>query len=122
MQTDEDCHTVLGRLENAVTAARDQAAPDECYIGETVKAGQLADGVDEEHAAGEALALPIGALEKVQRGLPKLICYMLEALRVTRGEKHYRGRMLSEDSFEGVHKERLFTLDGASTYQHRTGS
>src|SRR5579872_879673 len=122
MQTDEDCHTVLGWLENAVTAARDQTASDERYIGETVKAGQFADGVDEEHAAGQALALPIGALEEVHRGLSKLICYLLEALRVTRGEKHYRGRMLSEDSFEGVHKERLFTLDGASADQDRTGS
>ena len=47
----------------------------------------------------------------------KLICNLLKALGVARGEQHHGGGMAGEHGFERTKKKRLFAIDGASANQ-----
>ena len=84
MRADEDRNAILRGFKDAMAATRNETAANERDVGEAVKTGEFADGVDEEDAACKRFAVPGGAFSKGQARLLKVICDLLKALGVAR--------------------------------------
>src|SRR6185437_16898588 len=90
--------------------------------GQGVERSQLANAVQQEDATGNgARGLPLGAPPEADTEVGNHGSYVLEALRVPRGEDHYGSWMSGQHGFEGAQEQRFFAFHGAAGHNDGRG-
>src|SRR5579864_28088 len=95
------------RLDDVMSATRDEATADKCYVGKRVQGCELADRVHQKHSSNKRIAAPQRTSPEPDSKPIKQRRHLAEPLGMTRRQNHKGARMASQNIFEGLQKDRF---------------
>src|SRR5439155_3407817 len=117
--SDNSCHSVLRRFNNAMAAAGHKASAHEGKIGQGVETGKLADRVHKQNASIQRPAGPEGSAREFYVQLLQKSGDLIKAFWAPGSQQHNSCSMRGENIFESSQKQQLFAINRAPADQHR---
>ena len=119
MIADHYRNPVASWFDDVMSATRHQASTYERDISEPIQRCKLADGIEQEHAAGDRLLVPQRAPPETNSESLQQCDNVSEALWMARRQNHDRLGIARQHIFKCLQQERFFVLSRTAANDNR---